>query len=105
MRLPSCVDGFDCVRLKGVLPRFLQEKVPSMMGCEAGVLSPVHDEAEEPDLNSGMKRKSRRSLGGKATSDLHSLLVGTTHKYLNRILNFSSAAVTTQAPYVTHHVT
>ncbi|XP_030574704.1 rho GTPase-activating protein 11A isoform X2 [Archocentrus centrarchus] len=47
----------------GVLPRFLQEKVPSMMGCEAGPLSPVHDELEEPDVNSGMKRKSRRSLG------------------------------------------
>ncbi|XP_013128397.1 rho GTPase-activating protein 11A isoform X2 [Oreochromis niloticus] len=47
----------------GVLPKFLQDKVPAMMGCEAGVLSPAHDEQEEPELNSGMKRKSRRSLG------------------------------------------
>lgn len=47
----------------GVLPKFLQDKVPAMMGCEAGVLSPAHDELEEPELNSGMKRKGRRSLG------------------------------------------
>lgn len=53
-----------------MLPKFLQDKVPAMMGCEAGVLSPAHDEQEEPELNSGMKRKSRRSLGGKAISHL-----------------------------------
>ncbi|XP_008293200.1 rho GTPase-activating protein 11A isoform X2 [Stegastes partitus] len=43
----------------GVLPQFLLEKVPAMMGCE----SPTHHELEELDLNSGMKRKPRRSLG------------------------------------------
>lgn len=36
-----------------------------MMGCEAGVLSPTHDELEEQDLNSGMKKRHRRSFGGK----------------------------------------
>ncbi|XP_044022602.1 rho GTPase-activating protein 11A isoform X2 [Siniperca chuatsi] len=47
----------------GVLPQFLLEKVPAMMGCEAGVLSPTHDELEELDLNSGMKKRHRRSFG------------------------------------------
>lgn len=47
----------------GVLPQFLLEKVPAMMGCEAGMLSPTHDELEELDLNSGLKRKNRRSFG------------------------------------------
>ncbi|XP_024127989.1 rho GTPase-activating protein 11A isoform X1 [Oryzias melastigma] len=44
----------------GVLPDFLQEKVPAMMGCEAGVLTP---DSEEPDFSLGMKRKQRRSFG------------------------------------------
>ncbi|XP_074517483.1 rho GTPase-activating protein 11A isoform X3 [Sebastes fasciatus] len=47
----------------GVLPQFLLEKVPAMMGCEAGILSPTHDGLEELDLNSGMKRRHRRSFG------------------------------------------
>nr|XP_046269329.1 rho GTPase-activating protein 11A isoform X2 [Scatophagus argus] len=47
----------------GVLPQFLQDKVPAMMGCEAGVLSPTHDELEELDLNTGMKKRHRRSFG------------------------------------------
>ncbi|KAM7375699.1 hypothetical protein PAMP_005483 [Pampus punctatissimus] len=47
----------------GVLPQFLQEKVPAMMGCEMPVLSPTHDELRELDLNSGVKRRHRRSFG------------------------------------------
>ncbi|XP_047466738.1 rho GTPase-activating protein 11A isoform X2 [Mugil cephalus] len=47
----------------GALPQFLQDKVPAMMGCEGGVLSPSHDELEEVELNSGMKKKHRRSFG------------------------------------------
>ncbi|XP_039993929.1 rho GTPase-activating protein 11A [Xiphias gladius] len=47
----------------GVLPQFLLAKVPAMMGCEAGVLSPAQDELEELDLNSGMKKRHRRSFG------------------------------------------
>lgn len=35
------------------------------MGCEGGVLSPIHDELEELDLHSGMKKRHRRSFGGK----------------------------------------
>ncbi|XP_054469853.1 rho GTPase-activating protein 11A isoform X2 [Anoplopoma fimbria] len=46
----------------GVLPQFLLEKAPAMMGCEAGVLSPA-DGLEELDLNSGMKKRHRRSFG------------------------------------------
>ncbi|XP_034380996.1 rho GTPase-activating protein 11A isoform X2 [Cyclopterus lumpus] len=46
----------------GVLPQFLLEKVPALMGCEAGVLSPT-DGLEELDLNSGMKKRPRRSFG------------------------------------------
>ncbi|XP_029937736.1 rho GTPase-activating protein 11A [Myripristis murdjan] len=46
----------------GVLPQLLMEKVPAMMGCDTNPLSPVHDEHEELDINSGMKRR-RRSLG------------------------------------------
>nr|XP_020441905.1 rho GTPase-activating protein 11A isoform X2 [Monopterus albus] len=47
----------------GVLPQFLLEKVPAMMGCEAALLSPTNDEPEELHVNSGMKRKHRRSFG------------------------------------------
>ncbi|XP_029316994.1 rho GTPase-activating protein 11A [Cottoperca gobio] len=47
----------------GVLPQFLLEKVPAMMGCEAGVLSPTYDRLEELDINSGMKKRHRRSFG------------------------------------------
>ncbi|XP_076604034.1 rho GTPase-activating protein 11A isoform X2 [Chaetodon auriga] len=47
----------------GVLPQFLQEKVSAMAGCEAGMMSPTHNELEELDLNSGMKKRHRRSFG------------------------------------------
>ncbi|TNM95552.1 hypothetical protein fugu_016635 [Takifugu bimaculatus] len=47
----------------GVLPQFLQGKVPAMMGCESGVLSPNLDELEEPDVISGVKKRNRRSFG------------------------------------------
>ncbi|XP_020775091.2 rho GTPase-activating protein 11A isoform X2 [Boleophthalmus pectinirostris] len=47
----------------GVLPQFLQERVPAMMGCDSDVLSPTHEELRELDLNSGMKRRPRRSFG------------------------------------------
>ncbi|XP_028251139.1 rho GTPase-activating protein 11A isoform X5 [Parambassis ranga] len=52
----------------GVLPQFLQEKVPAMMGCEEGVFSPNHEDAEELALNSGMKKKHRRSFGAYSAS-------------------------------------
>ncbi|XP_049918472.1 rho GTPase-activating protein 11A isoform X1 [Epinephelus moara] len=57
----------------GVLPQFLQEKVPAMMGCEAGALSPSHDGLEELDLNSGMKRRHRRSFGEMVNGALNKI--------------------------------
>ncbi|XP_071781344.1 rho GTPase-activating protein 11A isoform X3 [Centroberyx gerrardi] len=57
----------------GVLPQFLMEKVPAMMGCEAGVLSPALDELEELDTNSGMKRRRRCSLGDMVNGALNKL--------------------------------
>lgn len=59
----------------GVLPQFLLEKVPAMMGCEGGVLSPSHDGLEELDLNSGMKKKLRRSFGGKTVPSGFSFVI------------------------------
>lgn len=49
-----------------MLPHFLQDKVPAMLGCESGVLSPNQDELEEQDLSAGMKKRNRRSFGGKS---------------------------------------
>lgn len=46
----------------GVLPQFLKDKVPAMMGCDSGAQSP-HEELREIDLNSGRKRRPRRSFG------------------------------------------
>ncbi|XP_074517481.1 rho GTPase-activating protein 11A isoform X1 [Sebastes fasciatus] len=57
----------------GVLPQFLLEKVPAMMGCEAGILSPTHDGLEELDLNSGMKRRHRRSFGDLVNGALNKI--------------------------------
>uniref|UniRef100_A0A4W5N3L6 Rho GTPase activating protein 11A n=1 Tax=Hucho hucho TaxID=62062 RepID=A0A4W5N3L6_9TELE len=47
----------------GVVPQFIIEKIPAMLGCEAAVLSPTLDGLEEIDTNSGTKRRHRRSLG------------------------------------------
>ncbi|KAM9571114.1 rho GTPase-activating protein 11A-like isoform 6-T6 [Salvelinus alpinus] len=47
----------------GVVPQFIMEKIPAMLGCEAAVLSPTLDGLEELDTNSGTKRRHRRSLG------------------------------------------
>lgn len=49
-----------------MLPHFLQDKVPAMLGCESGLLSPSQEEPEEQDLSSGMKKRNRRSFGGKS---------------------------------------
>ncbi|TKS86522.1 Rho GTPase-activating protein 11A [Collichthys lucidus] len=57
----------------GVLPQFLREKVPAMMGSEAGILSPTHDELEELDLNSGMKKRHRRSFGDVVSGALNKI--------------------------------
>ncbi|XP_011614914.2 rho GTPase-activating protein 11A isoform X1 [Takifugu rubripes] len=57
----------------GVLPQFLQGKVPAMMGCESGVLSPNLDELEEPDVISGVKKRNRRSFGDVVSGALNKI--------------------------------
>lgn len=47
----------------GVLPQFLVEKVPAMMGCDGSGLSTPQDGLDEPDINSTTTRRRRRSLG------------------------------------------
>uniref|UniRef100_A0A4W5NCB3 Rho GTPase activating protein 11A n=1 Tax=Hucho hucho TaxID=62062 RepID=A0A4W5NCB3_9TELE len=47
----------------GVVPPFIMEKIPAMLGCEADVLSPTTERLEDLDTNSGAKRRCRRSLG------------------------------------------
>ncbi|XP_043999707.1 rho GTPase-activating protein 11A isoform X1 [Gambusia affinis] len=57
----------------GLLPQFLQEKVPAMMGCEPRVQSPSQEELEEVNLNSGMKKKNRRSFGDMVCGALNKI--------------------------------
>nr|XP_029542754.1 rho GTPase-activating protein 11A-like isoform X2 [Oncorhynchus nerka] len=47
----------------GVVPQFIMEKIPAMLGCEADVLFPTLERLEDLDTNSGAKRRCRRSLG------------------------------------------
>ncbi|KAG7226182.1 hypothetical protein INR49_014277 [Caranx melampygus] len=79
----------------GVLPQFLQAKVPAMMGCEAGVLSPSHDELEELDLNSGMKRRNRRSFGDMVNGALNKIKTNRTptHATQSDSLAYSASGV------------
>lgn len=58
-----------------MLPHFLQDKVPAMLGCEAGLLSPNQEELEEQGLSSGMKKRNRRSFGGKSPDPTFLLLL------------------------------
>ncbi|KAK2879230.1 hypothetical protein Q8A67_020021 [Cirrhinus molitorella] len=47
----------------GVVPQFLMEKVPAMLGCDAGVFSPSSLSLEENNAHSDLKKSNRRSLG------------------------------------------
>ncbi|XP_052386496.1 rho GTPase-activating protein 11A isoform X2 [Carassius gibelio] len=47
----------------GVVPRFLMEKVPVMLGCDAGVFSPSSVSLEDSNAHSDLKKSNRRSLG------------------------------------------
>ncbi|XP_056624393.1 rho GTPase-activating protein 11A isoform X2 [Triplophysa dalaica] len=47
----------------GVVPQFLMEKVPAMLGCDAGMFSPSSVSLEENNTHSDMKKNNRRSLG------------------------------------------
>uniref|UniRef100_A0A3P8RN84 Rho GTPase activating protein 11A n=1 Tax=Amphiprion percula TaxID=161767 RepID=A0A3P8RN84_AMPPE len=80
----------------GVLPQVLLEKVPTMMGCE----SPTHHELEELDLNSGMKRKPRRSLGDVVNGALNKIKTNRTPTKVTQAdsLVFSSATPVIATP-------
>ncbi|RVE57108.1 hypothetical protein OJAV_G00212940 [Oryzias javanicus] len=84
----------------GVLPDFLQEKVPAMMGCEAGVLTPTHNDSEEPDFSLGMKRKQRRSFGDVISGALNKVKTNRTPTKVDQAdsLVFSSATPVIATP-------
>ncbi|XP_067471459.1 rho GTPase-activating protein 11A isoform X1 [Thunnus thynnus] len=84
----------------GVLPQFLLEKVPAMMGCEAGVLSPTHDELKELDFNSGLKRRHRYSLGDMVNGALNKIKTNRTPTNATQTdsLVFSSATPVIATP-------
>ncbi|XP_040917462.1 rho GTPase-activating protein 11A isoform X3 [Toxotes jaculatrix] len=84
----------------GVLPQFLQAKVPAMMGCEGGVLSPSRDELEELELNSGMKRRNGRSFGDMVNGALNKIKTNRTPTYATQSdsLVFSSATPVIATP-------
>ncbi|XP_052001421.1 rho GTPase-activating protein 11A-like isoform X2 [Xyrauchen texanus] len=47
----------------GVVPQFLMEKVPAMLGCDFGIFSPSTVSLEESKTHSDMKKSNMRSLG------------------------------------------
>ncbi|XP_059375752.1 rho GTPase-activating protein 11A-like [Carassius carassius] len=55
----------------GVVPRFLMEKVPVMLGCDAGVFSPSSVSLEESNAHSELKKSNRRSLGDMVNGALN----------------------------------
>ncbi|XP_047248847.1 rho GTPase-activating protein 11A isoform X6 [Girardinichthys multiradiatus] len=84
----------------GVLPRFLQEKVPAMMGCEPGASSPAEDELEERVLTSGMKKKNRRSFGDMVCGALNKIKTNRTPSNITQpdSLVFSSTTPVVATP-------
>ncbi len=60
----------------GVVPPFLMEKVPVMLGCDSGVFSPSSSSLEESSTNSDLKKSNRRSLGGKHHVYSHNTSLG-----------------------------
>ncbi|XP_060918400.1 rho GTPase-activating protein 11A isoform X3 [Labrus mixtus] len=79
----------------GVLPQFLQEKIPAMLGCESGVQSPTHEGLEELDLNSGMKKRRRRSFGDMVNGALNKIKTNRTptHASQSDSLAYSASGV------------
>ncbi|XP_052386495.1 rho GTPase-activating protein 11A isoform X1 [Carassius gibelio] len=55
----------------GVVPRFLMEKVPVMLGCDAGVFSPSSVSLEDSNAHSDLKKSNRRSLGDMVNGALN----------------------------------
>ncbi|XP_048831175.1 rho GTPase-activating protein 11A isoform X2 [Brienomyrus brachyistius] len=57
----------------GVVPPFILERIPAMVGYEAGLVSPVPIQVEDWETDSGVKKKVRRSLGDVVNGALHKL--------------------------------
>ncbi|XP_016414718.1 rho GTPase-activating protein 11A [Sinocyclocheilus rhinocerous] len=55
----------------GVVPQFLLEKVPAMLGCDAGAFSPSSLSLEESNAHSDLKKSNRRSLGDMVNGALN----------------------------------
>ncbi|XP_061112184.1 rho GTPase-activating protein 11A isoform X1 [Conger conger] len=57
----------------GVVPQFIAEKVPAMLGCESGLVSPFPDATEDGEQDSGVKKRRRRSVGDMVNGALNKL--------------------------------
>ncbi|XP_036398894.1 rho GTPase-activating protein 11A [Megalops cyprinoides] len=57
----------------GVVPQFIVEKVPAMLGCEAGLASPFLEGVEEGEADSAVKKRHRRSVGDMVNGALNKL--------------------------------
>uniref|UniRef100_A0A672K9E2 Actin, alpha skeletal muscle n=1 Tax=Sinocyclocheilus grahami TaxID=75366 RepID=A0A672K9E2_SINGR len=55
----------------GVVPQFLLEKVPAMLGCDPGAFSPSSLSLEESNAHSDLKKSNRRSLGDMVNGALN----------------------------------
>nr|XP_023658022.1 rho GTPase-activating protein 11A isoform X3 [Paramormyrops kingsleyae] len=62
----------------GVVPPFILERIPAMVGYEAGLVSPVPIQVEDWETDSGVKKKQRRSLGDVVNGALHKLKANST---------------------------
>ncbi|XP_065131150.1 rho GTPase-activating protein 11A isoform X2 [Paramisgurnus dabryanus] len=52
----------------GVVPQFLMEKVPAMLGCDPGMFSPFSVSLEDNNSHLDVKKSNRRSLGVFSTA-------------------------------------
>lgn len=69
-----------------MVPQFLMEKVPAMLGCDAVMFSPSSVSLEENNTHSDMKKNNRRSLGGKKLMlDQKRMFVGSEVKHMSMI--------------------
>lgn len=57
----------------GVVPQFLMEKVPAMLGCDAAVFSPSAVSPEDSNAQFDLKKSNRRSLGDVVNGALNRL--------------------------------
>ncbi|XP_067223119.1 rho GTPase-activating protein 11A isoform X2 [Chanodichthys erythropterus] len=68
----------DNAQQLGVVPQFLMEKVPAMLGCDVAVFSPSSVSLEENNTHSDLKKSNRRSLGDVVNGALNRFKTGRT---------------------------